>query len=38
MTLNIQKGLKTDKFMNILLLGIKEELNNHVQNLFIKRI
>ena len=28
--LNIQKSLKTDKFMKILLLGIKEELNNHV--------
>ena len=34
--LNIQKGLKTDKFMNILLLGIKEELNNHVQTYLSK--
>ena len=34
--LNIQKVLKTDKFMNILLLGIKEELNNHVQTYLSK--
>ena len=34
--LNIQKSLKTDKFMNILLLGIKEELNNHVQTYLSK--
>ena len=34
--LNIQKGLKTDKFMKILLLGIKEELNNHVQTYLSK--
>ena len=29
--LNIQKSLKTDKFMNITLLAIKEQLNNYMQ-------
>ena len=30
--LNIQESLKTDKFVNIILLSIKEELNNYLAN------
>ena len=30
--LSIEKNIKTDKFMNIILLGLKEQLNNYLQN------
>ena len=31
--LNIQNSIKTDKFMNIILLSLKEQLNNYLQDL-----
>ena len=30
--LNIQNSIKTDKFMNIILIGLKEQLNNYLQD------
>lgn len=34
--LNIQNSIKTDKFMNIVLLSLKEQLNNYLQNYLAK--
>ena len=36
--LNIQKSFKTDKFMNIILLGIKEQLNNYMQDYLVNEL
>ena len=34
--LNIQNSIKTDKFMNIILLSLKEQLNNYLQDYLCK--